>query len=422
MQNVKKCKCGMVINIDEEEEHNKEYHIEVKCIHCSNKFPKQTIEQHQSNCDEIQIECKFCTLLVSRKDLREHEYICGAKSEKCERCHKYVPIKDTNRHLSNNCDGEDGYLSKHIDMNRLEVVKNNKRKVSGNDKKVSDEITTNDKPRIANVEKVAAVKVDIARDKIHSHINKENYGQRHAVDKAREVHVVGDTLGVYSTNKDLDKSKQGLNSMLRNNVKNSNPLDIQKKDILSSANKDKYVDNTVMSNKHRIDINKFEPAIESKPKMHNIMDNNKINLINKTNNNKLEGKDSKLLNKHQSLLDKHTTDKHTTDKHTTDKHTTDKHTTDKHTTDKHTTDKHTTDKHTTDKHTTYKQTTDKHLFDKHSLNNKYKASVNSDLYKPIDKHISPDLSKKQITNHKIENPIKQISNNKNNKNIKYLRN
>jgi hypothetical protein len=44
IRNVKKCSCGMIINIDEEEEHNIEYHVEVKCIYCGLSFAKNIVK------------------------------------------------------------------------------------------------------------------------------------------------------------------------------------------------------------------------------------------------------------------------------------------------------------------------------------------------------------------------------------------
>jgi hypothetical protein len=112
----------MVINIEEEEEHNIEYHTEVNCIFCNRKYPKNDIIFHQDSCLERNAECRYCTLQLTVREKEEHEYICGAKTEKCEKCNKYVPIKDYDTH---HCE-EEIYLNKHIDVSNIPVVSKKK--------------------------------------------------------------------------------------------------------------------------------------------------------------------------------------------------------------------------------------------------------------------------------------------------------
>jgi hypothetical protein len=242
IRNVKKCHCRMIINIEEEEEHHKEYHIEIKCLHCHKKFPKSQVSHHQTSCDHIQNECRYCTLGVAKKDLDEHEYTCGAKTEQCEICHKYVPIKFMEKHIANNCDGEDHYLNKHIDVNKLEVVKN-KNRPSILDKKIPEEVKEGSKIS-ANVEKVETIKVDIPKDRI---INKEN-----RVDKPKESHFVVDKFNKYSK-LEQDKAHHNINSMLMDKIKNSH-VKMEPKN------------NKIEVNRHRIDLNKLEPSKEEKVK------------------------------------------------------------------------------------------------------------------------------------------------------------
>jgi hypothetical protein len=125
IRNVKKCTCGMIINIEDEVDHNNEFHIDVKCPYCSRKYPKSDILYHQENCHERKSECRYCTLQVTVGEKEEHEYICGAKTDKCDKCNKYIPIKDFDTH---HCD-EEIYLNKHIDVDNIPVVFKKTKKV-----------------------------------------------------------------------------------------------------------------------------------------------------------------------------------------------------------------------------------------------------------------------------------------------------
>jgi hypothetical protein len=261
VRNVKKCHCGMIINIDDEEEHHKEYHVEIKCPHCSKKFPKPEIAGHVGNCDYIQTECRYCTLGVAKRDLEEHEYICGAKTEQCHICHKYVPIKDMDKHVSNNCDGEDHYLNRHIDVNKLEVV-NKTKKVNKN--RIQEEVKRMDtgsslgtvsKPvATATMEKVGSIKVDLPKN-------------RHIIEKPKESNIVVDKFNRYGSSKvEQDKAKQNLNNMIKANAKSSNTntptVDTSKINVPGSNHTNK-----IELNKHRIDLShKHEPSNEDKIK------------------------------------------------------------------------------------------------------------------------------------------------------------
>jgi hypothetical protein len=115
----------MIIHIEEEEDHNSEYHIDVYCEHCKKKFSKTEILYHQENCLDRKSECRYCFLQVSMKDKDEHEYICGAKTEKCDKCNKFITIKDFDIH---HCE-EEIYLNKHIDINNIPVVNKKPKKI-----------------------------------------------------------------------------------------------------------------------------------------------------------------------------------------------------------------------------------------------------------------------------------------------------
>lgn len=115
----------MIINIEDEEEHNSEYHTDVSCIYCARKFPKSDISFHQDSCLERPAECRFCTLQLTVREKGEHEYICGAKTEKCDKCNRYIPIKDYDVH---HCE-EEIYLNKHIDVSNIPVVNKKAKKV-----------------------------------------------------------------------------------------------------------------------------------------------------------------------------------------------------------------------------------------------------------------------------------------------------
>jgi hypothetical protein len=118
--NVKKCiHCGEIINIEDEQEHVNEKHVDVTCEFCQGKFPKQEIKTHTANCVERQVECKFCALGISFKDRKEHETICGAKTEYCPSCKKYIPIKNYEYHIESGCYPDDIYLSNHLNVDRI---------------------------------------------------------------------------------------------------------------------------------------------------------------------------------------------------------------------------------------------------------------------------------------------------------------
>jgi hypothetical protein len=229
---------------------------------------------------------------VAKRDLKEHEYICGAKTEQCDKCHQYIPIKDMFRHHDNKCDGEWHELNKHIDVNKLEVVSKNKRRVTNpGDKEFikRTENVDNNKPLhgakiVANVEKAVSIKVDLPnKDRLlHNKVVTDN-SKQHVIEKPKETHMVVDKYSRYSNKVDLDKARQTMNNMLKENAKNSviastpsvsstNPVTTTTKPKSNiKADLKQIHSNYNHQNgliKHRIDLNshKVEPSLENKVK------------------------------------------------------------------------------------------------------------------------------------------------------------
>jgi len=90
-----KCKeCGEVLNIDELEHHNEEFHkLSYECHYCSQMFNNQDIEYHLQFCSERPHNCIYCSLELHPSEVYDHEDLCGSKTEKCLNCEKLIPIK-----------------------------------------------------------------------------------------------------------------------------------------------------------------------------------------------------------------------------------------------------------------------------------------------------------------------------------------
>ena len=114
--NIKKCeKCNKPINIEDLEEHNKEFHNDKECEFCKRKFSNEDIKTHSNNCNYQMVECKYCKMLISKIDLSEHEYVCGSKTEICDICKQIIKMKDLINHKKIGCySPDDDLLNKKI--------------------------------------------------------------------------------------------------------------------------------------------------------------------------------------------------------------------------------------------------------------------------------------------------------------------
>jgi hypothetical protein len=96
---IKRCECGLPVEIELMEEHKKEAHTEVNCKFCKKAFNKKKLEEHQKTCNFKPKPCRFCEMEIVGNDLKEHENICGAKTEVCYICKKPVTLKDLDNHV-----------------------------------------------------------------------------------------------------------------------------------------------------------------------------------------------------------------------------------------------------------------------------------------------------------------------------------
>jgi hypothetical protein len=129
LKTVKMCKmCDEVINIEDEEDHIKEFHTKFKCSHCNKGIEKKCYEIHIKTCEERLLECIYCLLEISAKELKDHEYACGSKTENCHSCRKYIPIRDLEKHLQSPCYPDEIYLNNHIDIQTVPTNKKHKDK------------------------------------------------------------------------------------------------------------------------------------------------------------------------------------------------------------------------------------------------------------------------------------------------------
>lgn len=73
------CKCGMRVQIDCLEVHQKEY------------------------CPSRQIECPYCHLNVDFHNSQKHIEYCGGKTDKCDKCARWIKLSDFTMHHNSGC-------------------------------------------------------------------------------------------------------------------------------------------------------------------------------------------------------------------------------------------------------------------------------------------------------------------------------
>lgn len=127
-------KCNTAVMRSALEDHNKEFHTEVKCEKCNGTFAdKKELEGHL--CPYELVLCEYCGINVVRKEIDQHTEYCGSRTEACEVCGATVTKRDMKLHLESNCtyppkpkspqrDQDDGYDAYHHHGHRCKACNN----------------------------------------------------------------------------------------------------------------------------------------------------------------------------------------------------------------------------------------------------------------------------------------------------------
>lgn len=94
-------KCGTVVNRNELDAHEEEYHSFVECSKCGELIEKMYLLLHEVNqCSHRLVSCKYCEMSIRLSDLPDHEEACGAITEPCEKCGSRIMRKYKDEHMS----------------------------------------------------------------------------------------------------------------------------------------------------------------------------------------------------------------------------------------------------------------------------------------------------------------------------------
>lgn len=214
--------CDEVVQKEELEEHNDEYHKRIKCEMCGKLMEKQFLSQHKGKCSKkIQQECKYCGLGLTKDEFKEHEVMCGGKTEECCLCKEMVPRCEYDLHIQYVCTGVDREdrkspqskskpsSAKKSNLNSKEKpekpIKNNVIDDTEEINLISESESENEKPQIKKSIKE---------------------GERYTKEDAKEIEKI--------LNKVINKSKNSENI-----ITDSFGLPVKKKQLKKNAGKDK---------------------------------------------------------------------------------------------------------------------------------------------------------------------------------------
>ena len=125
-RNIQLCpKCQEPVPRSELDNHDLEFHSEVKCSDCQKTYESSSLNDHKvklsteiryretstslnlfiwyvfqaNDCPKRQKQCQYCNLELKADTMDEHEDYCGSRTENCEVCDKLVMLKYEQMHL-----------------------------------------------------------------------------------------------------------------------------------------------------------------------------------------------------------------------------------------------------------------------------------------------------------------------------------
>ncbi|KAL4483645.1 hypothetical protein ABPG72_006711 [Tetrahymena utriculariae] len=130
LRNIRKCpNCEQYVDKREMEEHQEEFHKQVKCEKCGKTVENQTLMQKhiETQCQLRPRECRYCNVLFPVQEFEQHEYTCGCRTKVCGLCKKNILMRDYENHMDT-CVGiveEDKKPEKIDTKSKVSVPKNN---------------------------------------------------------------------------------------------------------------------------------------------------------------------------------------------------------------------------------------------------------------------------------------------------------
>lgn len=101
-RNIRKCdKCDEMIDKNEIETHEEEFHKAVTCDLCSANFEASKLESHKKACPQRKITCQYCSLEYPFKEISSHSNACGSRTNNCQFCGKIVQLRELEVHEIN---------------------------------------------------------------------------------------------------------------------------------------------------------------------------------------------------------------------------------------------------------------------------------------------------------------------------------
>jgi len=257
---IKRCECGVPVEIELMDEHKKEFHIDIKCKFCKLPFKKNLIQNHQNSCLLKPKPCKYCELELAGNELYNHEEICGSKTETCTICNKAILLKEYENHLLE-CSIQ---KKNHEEENKKKIMtKNYNDRRQSSDKKEEGKTqvdqTTYNKPieKKAEIKKPAEIKQNKPIEKKEEIKKPAEIKQNKPIEKKEEKNVIS------NTNITKVNSLQEAKELYKEKMGSSSKVDNKKTNVGNSSNTTNKITENKQPTYHYID-NHFKRNVENK--------------------------------------------------------------------------------------------------------------------------------------------------------------